>query len=258
MLTVQKVLEVLEAIAPVSGAMAEDVANLGLQVGDPTAAVTGIMTALDADPDIVEEAAEKGCNVLVTHHPLIYGGIDRITPADRVGATVMALNRHEVNLLVAHTNLDNGENGVNETLCRLLGVKPEGVFGEVGRIGSCAPIALEQLRLLVQERLCAPALVTPGERTVTRVAVLGGAGGGDVDEAADLGADVLITGEAKHHQWLEAQYRGLAMIVAGHHATEVPVIPVLTEGLQKRINALQCNVTILHSERMTDPISAPV
>ena len=97
--------------------------NSGLLVGNPDMRVLGIMTTLDCTEAVVEEALEKGCNLIVAHHPVIFSGLKKLTPDDYVGRTVMLAIRHNIALYAAHTNLDVIQSGVNKRLAEVLGLQ---------------------------------------------------------------------------------------------------------------------------------------
>ncbi|MCA8911708.1 MAG: Nif3-like dinuclear metal center hexameric protein [Planctomycetes bacterium] len=108
-------------------ALAESWDNVGLIVGDSRAEVAGVAFCLDVTHDVLDEAVEAGCNVVVTHHPVIFRAIKRLNAAELQGGLVAKAFRHGINLVALHTNLDSAVGGLNDTLCELLGltaVKP--------------------------------------------------------------------------------------------------------------------------------------
>lgn len=108
-------------------ALAEEWDNVGLIVGDSKADVRGVLFALDVTPEVLQEAVDEGCNVIVTHHPVIFRSIKRINAAELQGGMVAFALKHGLNLVSLHTNLDSAVGGLNDTLCGLLGlteVKP--------------------------------------------------------------------------------------------------------------------------------------
>ena len=117
---VKHVVEVIEGYAPLMYQESYD--NCGLQVGDPGEAVTGILLCLDVTEAVVQEAIDRGCNMIVSHHPLIFGGLKRVTGRNYVERTVTMAIRNGINILSSHTSLDNIAGGVNTLIAQKLGL----------------------------------------------------------------------------------------------------------------------------------------
>lgn len=100
-----------------------DYDNVGLLVGDPEQEVSRVLTCLDTTMEVVEEAIERNCQLIVSHHPLIFQSIDRINPTDEQGRIVYKLIRNDISLIAAHTNLDAALDGVSFVLAEKLGLK---------------------------------------------------------------------------------------------------------------------------------------
>lgn len=221
---------IMEQLAPRETALGFD--NVGLLVGTRRSEIKKALVALDCTVDVVNEAASIGADLIVTHHPLMFGGIKRILPDDPQSAAVYALIRNDIALFSAHTNLDAAEGGVNTTLCNILGLKnpvtvpPENIM----RIGTLEnTVELDEFAGFVEEKLQTCVHISGKNRIIKRVAVMGGAGGSDYALAAKYGADAYLTGECKHSQAVEASVLGLAVITAGHHQTEAVVLkPLIT------------------------------
>jgi len=231
------VLAALEAWAPGETALSFD--NVGLLVGEPGTEVTGILTALDCTIDVVAEAVEQGCNLIVTHHPLIFSPVKQLTGATREQKLTMALLRAEIGLIAMHTNLDAAEGGVNDCLAAALGLTDVTVVPDtdgICRMGTLAlPLEQEAFLSVVAGALELPALRYAGgsaDGWIQRVAVGGGACGEYLTAVKKAGCDAFLTGEVKHHQFLDAGC--LLLLEAGHFATESAVIPALTAFLQEK------------------------
>jgi len=119
-LVVRELLSALEELAPIH--LAADWDNIGLQIGSSESEVSGVLVALDVTPSVVNEAVQHGCNTLVVHHPLIFSPLKTITNGDSVGQLVSSLCAKNLNLIVAHTNLDSASGGVNDVLAAALGI----------------------------------------------------------------------------------------------------------------------------------------
>lgn len=244
MAAIGEIAAVMEAMAP--KALAEDWDNVGTLV-DCGGDVTSILVALDITNEVVEEAEAKGCQLIISHHPVIFTPLRSV----RHGEVVYRLIRKNISALCAHTNLDAAAGGVNDVLAALFGVaNPEALEGGIGRVGRLRQAqTVPQLAALCHSRLAAEVKYTDTGRQVQTLAVLGGAGGGMVQQALLAGADCLLTGEADHHDAIDARQLGLSLIVAGHFSTEFPVVPVLAERLRGKLKG----VKIRTSRRNRDP-----
>lgn len=213
---------------------AEEWDNSGLLVGAPFDEVHAVVVALDATAGALAAAKSVGADLLITHHPVIFAPLQRL---ERDGMPYR-LAAAGVSLLAAHTNLDKAAGGVNDTLAALLElsdvtVAPDGM----SRIGHlAAPLEPADFARYAAERL-QTAVRLGGTRSVRTVAVCGGSGGDFIDELAPL-ADAFVTGEIKHHQWLQADACGLTLLEAGHYATEVPVVDTLCDWLRQVFPAM--------------------
>ena len=238
----------MEVIAP--QALAMDFDNPGLLIGPEKQEIRKVLVALDCSMATAQEAVDWGADLLLTHHPVFFGGVKAIRPDLPATAAPWLLLRHGVGLFAAHTNLDTAQGGVNDCLAKTLGLgevsplPPE----NMGRVGSIQPCSLHSFAGLVQKRLEATLRVCGDwERPIRRVALLGGAGGDAVYAAKEAGADVLVTGEIKHHQALEAQVLGIAVVEAGHYETERVVLEPLMNRLQEAGNDVQYKLTRLET-----------
>ena len=229
--TPQQVLEILRQLAPVELACHWDNVGLLVDAGRP---VTAIATALDITPAVVEEAARNGCQLIVSHHPVIFDPLKRLSAGD-VPALLL---QNGISAICMHTNLDAAEGGVNDTLSDLLGIRDRRNFAEnCGRIGTLdRPVTAAQLAALCGEMLHTHCKFVEAARPIRTLAEVSGAGGSYLQEAIDLGADCFVTGEAAHHIALLAKQKGVGLVVAGHWGTEHPIARVLAEQLAARLD----------------------
>lgn len=227
-----KLVRFLEQMAPAETAAEWD--NVGLLVDSGEQMLTGAVVSLDATPAAITFAVQNGANLLMTHHPIIFGDLARLQ-SDHPAALAM---RAGISVLCAHTNLDKAAGGVNDALAARLGLCNVTVAADgMTRLGSLPePMTAEAFAEKVSAGLHAPVAFCAG-RSVSRVAVCGGAAGDGVQAFADL-ADAYVTGEIKHHAFLAAKAAGLTAVAAGHYATEVPVVEALTACLQKAFPTL--------------------
>ena len=254
MMTVQDVYACLQQMAPLE--LAESWDNPGLLV-DCGGSVSRVLVTLDITPEVVEEAARKGCQLIVAHHPVIFAPLKRLDQRD----VAFLLVQKGISAICMHTNLDAAQGGVNEVLAGIFGMREMEVFAEgCGRVGSIAPITVPLLAQKARQELAArcnlplqgPAVqvkYADTGRPVKRLAVISGAGGSLFEEALAQGADCLLTGEANHHHALDARRLGLSLIAAGHYATEFPVTAAVAEKLRRAFPAVEA----LISEAARDP-----
>lgn len=245
MARVEEIYTVLAGLAPVE--LAEKWDNVGLLV-DAGREVTAALVALDITADTVGEAAEKGCELIVSHHPVIFSPLKKLDETD----VAWHLVKNGVSAICMHTNLDAADGGVNDVLADRFGLQRREPFaGGCGRIGRVEETSAEQLARQARRVLGTPVKFADAGRPIRRLAVISGAGGGLFEEAAALGADCLLTGEASHHAALDAVRLGMSLIAATHWATEQPVVPVLAD----RLRAACPGVVVLCSGRSRDPFT---
>ena len=191
------------------------------------------LITLDVTPAAAAHAVDTGCDVIISHHPLIFRPLSAVT--DR---TLVSLIKANTAVMSFHTRLDAVSGGVNHALADALGLTDTSPLtyemGEMGLVGTPhAVLGATEYARHVKAALGADAVtLIPSERPVRRVAVLGGAGKDFISAAVAAGADVLVTGEAGHHARLDAEGLGLTLIEAGHYETEFPVCRVLRDMLQ--------------------------
>lgn len=257
--SVGDILGLLEAIAP-SG-LAADWDNVGLLVGSPDQEVRGILVALDPTVAVLEEAIGRGCNLVLTHHPVIFKRLKAINPAQPIGRLLKKALGHNLAVIGCHTNLDLAAGGVNDTLAKSLGLTEvtglqddNGAAG-FGRIGNVPPLGPGQFIRHLAEVLGRPVFSVAGAlpSTISRVAVCGGSGSDVAEAALACGAQVFITGEVKHSvaRWAEAA--GFCVVDAGHFSTEKLVVPVLADILRSETAAKGWQVVIATADVEKDP-----
>ncbi len=195
--------------------------------------VEKVLIALDATEDIVDEAVEEGCQVILTHHPMLFGGIKEVCDGEFRSNKLIKLIKNNIAVMSFHTRLDAAPGGVNDILAALLGLKNLTRFGEkgIGRVGELdEPMTAEELAVTVKNTLGAPFVeYADAGKPIKRVAVVGGAGSSEVYDALKAGADAFLSGELKHNYMTDAPDIGLTLMSAGHFYTENPVCARLFE-----------------------------
>ena len=245
--TVAQVLELVNGIAPFE--LAEEWDNVGLLAGRPESTVERVLCALDLRLDVVEEARRRGCQLVVTHHPILFRGRKNLCETDAEGRLLCALVRTGIAMIAAHTNFDNASPGVNDALAAALGLENVTALENGMRLGETKQTDFGMFCRAAQAALHGPVrCYGDAARPVRRIAVLGGAGEDYAGEARAAGADVYLTGEMAYHKALDAADNGLCVVEAGHAATETPAISLLASGLQKAADAVKCDICVLQSE----------
>ena len=210
-----------------------DFDNVGLLVGNGESEVKNVLICLDCTAETVIEAEGKGCNLIVTHHPVIFEGVKNIL-ADSVPYTCVEKG---ISVISMHTNLDIAKGGVSETLCKVLGLSDivpfEAEDGFVLWQGKADNITAPCFAGLIKEKLGGVARYTDNKKPISRVLVCSGSGGEFVFCAAYNGFDAFVSAEIKHHQLLAANDLSLCAFDAGHFNSEDIIVEPLKELLQK-------------------------
>lgn len=253
MTTVREIESFLYGWAPRE--LAESWDNVGLLVGDPEAAVERVLVALDITPQVAEEALERGCQLIVAHHPVMncaWHPVQTVRADDRQGRTLTALLRGGVAAICMHTNLDAAEGGVNDILAEKLGLtQPEMLTEEkIGRIGTlkCEIPLVEFTHSVIELLGCNGLRYVDAGRPVHRVAVGGGACGCYIPQAVAAGCDTFVTSDLKYNDFLDTE--GLNLIDAGHFPTENVVCPALRDRLQRAFPAADVLCSTSHSREI--------
>jgi dinuclear metal center YbgI/SA1388 family protein len=359
---------IINKIAP--PALAEDWDNVGLQVGDPAHEIERIMVALDPCPEAVDAAIKNSCQLLLTHHPLIFKPLKRITTTDATGRLIHQAIANGLAIISLHTNYDVTQNGVNDLLAEALGVtfcRPlkvshreellkltvfvplshheavlnallpfswlsgnyadcsfttsgQGTFRPlagaspyIGRVGERVCVEESRFELLIRKADLQPALkslrkahpyeepafdITPllndglqsgigrigllestpllkdfaervkkclgttslrivgnPEQRISKLALCGGSGASLLRDAAREGADLFLTGDIKYHEAREAQSLGIALIDAGHFATERLMVDGLSLQVEEELSSRRFDIKVLRCTAESDPFA---
>lgn len=261
MLTVQDISNFLETFAP--AALAEEWDNVGLLVGDPDQEVTRVMTCLTITPTTAREALERQAEMIITHHPLPFRPLKRLTTAQTASRLLLQLIEGKIAVHSPHTAFDSAAAGINQQLAEALeleAIKPliplendEAGLG-AGRRGKLSqPVSLETLAQRLQLFLNLPGLQVVGtpDQVITRVAVACGSAGQFLNVARKYQCDLLITGETNFHTCLEAEANQVALLLPGHYASERFAVEQLAKTLSTQFETLE----IWASETESDPLA---
>ncbi|MDO4564097.1 MAG: Nif3-like dinuclear metal center hexameric protein [Clostridia bacterium] len=238
-------LSMMERIVPKAYAMDGD--NVGLLVGTDRTEIRKVLVALDCTVKVAKEAQSRDADLVLCHHPLFYDGVKRFLPNEPQTAAAYILARNGIAMFAAHTNLDAVEGGVNDALCEALGLthvvplEPD----RLGRLGYAreGTTLLDLMQDCTRAMNCSCRYSGRPDAPVSKVAVIGGSGGGDLLAAVENGADAFVTGEVKYHHFLNAAVMGLNLVVCGHYETEALVLKSLISRLQMEKNDVQYMLT---------------
>jgi dinuclear metal center YbgI/SA1388 family protein len=250
----------LESIAP--SALAAEWDNVGLLVGDRAQKVERVMTCLTVTPDVAREVVREQVDLVVTHHPLPFKPLKRLTADDPTGRILLDLIRAGVAIYSPHTAFDSAAAGINQQLAEGLGlveIQPLEPAAEMpalvgsGRWGTLAGgQTLGQLASRLKQFLKTSSVGTVGDPTmpVSRVAVGCGSAGEFLDVAICKGCQVLVTGETRLHTCYDAAARGVGLLLAGHYASERFGVERLAEVVAAEFPALR----VWPSQQERDPL----
>ena len=220
--------------------------NVGLLAGRRDKEVKKILLALDATDEVVGQAAEGAYDMLITHHPMIFGAIKRVTDEDMVGRRLLSLIRSDISYYAMHTNYDT--RGMADLTARLLNLQECTVLEEVkdgegiGRVGVLPEeMTLRECAELVKRAYGIPNVKIFGnlDQKVHLAALCPGAGKSTMHNALQFGCDVYITGDIDHHTGIDAVAEGLCIIDAGHYGTEYIFMEDMRERLKKSFPELR-------------------
>lgn len=259
MTTVANIYHFLDELAPFSLQMSFD--NAGFLVGRREAQAERVLVALDITEEVIAEAVELNCQLIVSHHPIIFHPARSITDTDPTGRCLLALAENRIAAICAHTNLDAVEGGVNDALAKKLGLthieqlhqdgtdakgRPYGI----GRVGEVSGFEnARSFALFVRTALNADGLRLEDAGTpVRKVAVGGGACGDMLSDVVTHGCDTFVTADVKYNTFLDARALGINLIDAGHFSTENVICPILVDWLNKNFPDLEIFRSIRHKE----------
>lgn len=226
----REIIKKIEEIYPKDYALSWD--NVGLLAGRQEKEVKKIYLALDADDEAVAHAIESGADMLITHHPLIFSGIKKVTDEDFIGRRLVKLLQNDISYYAMHTNYDVlamakcAAERMEMTQCEVLEETKEDpdqekIFG-IGLIGCMQRQSAKELCKTLKSVFSLPRamLFGDGQREVEKIAICPGSGKSVIDVAIKKGADVLVTGDIGHHEGIDAVANGLCVIDVGHYGME--------------------------------------
>jgi dinuclear metal center YbgI/SA1388 family protein len=262
MLTVDAIAAFLGAFAPLE--LAEDWDNVGLLIGDRNSPARRIMTCLTITPESVEEALDRRADLVVAHHPFPFHPLKRATTDTLEGRLLWMLAGARVSVYSPHTAFDSAREGINRRLAEGLGlveveplvppatsIEPDVGGGRRGRLSPSASLAQLAERVKTFLRVDRLQIVGSPDAPIERVAVACGSAGEFLAPAREVGCQCLVTGETRFHTCLEAQASGMALVLAGHYATERFAVEALADVLQRQFP----DAEVWASGREHDPVA---
>jgi dinuclear metal center YbgI/SA1388 family protein len=260
MATLNDVTAFLQQIAPLH--LAADWDAVGLLVGSRRESCERVMTCLTLTPDVAAEAAREAADLVVTHHPLPFRPVARLTDDTPAGASLLTLLSAGIAVWSSHTAWDSASGGINDQLAIMLSltnVRPilpdaDTPTAGTGRMGTAEPnLSVEDLALRLTAALGANGAQIAGDRSqpAGTVGIVCGSGGDMLSDLITAGCTTLVTGEVRLHTAAEAAAAGLAVIAVGHHASERFSMDRLADLLTARLPG----VTAWASRLETDPLT---
>lgn len=230
MTTVKNIYDFINRIAPYNEQ--EEWDNSGHLVGDFRKEVKRVVMALDATKEVVEFANDVEADLVLSHHPIIFGGIKNLMS----DTAVYKLAKYDIAHLCAHTNFDKANGGINDNLAEILMLdntcRLDDGFTVVGELEN--EMSIDDFAEFVADKLDVAGIrYTDTEKMIKKVALCGGAGDDEFIFNAIGKADCYLTGDLKYHQMLDAQQMGFAVISAGHYETENAAFLMLKNKLEE-------------------------
>ena len=245
--------KILFELFPKENAMSYD--NVGLLVGDPGKEFSKAVLTLDCTMKAVEYAKSVGAELIISHHPLIFGGINNILSDKHDGRIITALIKNDIALIACHTNLDMTDEFGNIAISEALGGKkvnriPEVLCGHW--FTNPRPSKLSEYALYARDCLKSSGVITlsDGDRMVSKVFVQGGAFDEDsIPYILEAGCDTVISGEIKHHICVLLEEYGVSALILGHSATEQVYLPRFSKVLEQKFK--DCEIFVFLNNEKT-------
>ena len=245
---VRDIISVIEDFAPLS--IQESWDNSGLCVGSQEDDVTSVLLGLDCTPALVDEAVACGADMIVTHHPLIFKGVKKITPDDQTGEAIIKAIRAGISIYAAHTSADKVLAGVSGAMAQKLGLKNVRILDEdgegtgLGTIGEFEnPMTSEEAVAFVKERFGLKVLKASRliDGKIERVAMCGGSGSSLIPAAMKSGAQLYISGDISYHNFFAEP--GFMIMDIGHYESEIEIVDILFSLIRKNFPTFAVRIT---------------
>ena len=257
---IKEVVNALERFAPLP--LQEDFDNAGLQVGLTETEVSGALLCLDVTEKVLDEAIALGCNLVVSHHPLVFRALKRVSDSNYVQRCVIKAIKHDTTIVSMHTNMDNALDGVNFKIAEKMGLQGAHFFapktvgdieGGSGVVGDLPEPMDARDFISMLKTTFGVACVEANEllaRPIRRVAICGGAGAFLLSDAIREGADAFVTGEMHYHDYFDHEQE-VQICVIGHYQSEQYTKEIFQSIIEERCEGVKC----YQSSVNTNPIN---
>ena len=241
MVKLNKILDFLTAFAPLEYAESYD--NVGLLVGDKEKEVKKVMITLDIDEVVAKDAYDKQCDLVISHHPLIFKPLKKVVTDNSISKTIISLIKNDISLISMHTNFDGVKSGLCDLFLDKIASTNERVSLEGDEINGSGRIAelktktrfIDLLNIVKKEyKLNFLRYVGNEEKEIVKIAVCNGGGADFIYNAKDMGADLYISGDIKHHHARFAYENDISLIEVPHYNAEIIFCEYMEELLEKQ------------------------
>ena len=223
---IREFLSSLEEIIPLD--LQEDWDNSGLQVGQLDQKLKGTLVCLDVTLDILDQALEEGCNLIISHHPMIFSGVKSIGGPDALSEKIIKAIKNDLVIYASHTSCDLADGGINDYFFKKMQMDKISYISELspglgyGAYGEIEAVATKNLVKKIASTMDIDGLILYGdpEKIISKLGFIGGSGASFIGDSLNLGLDLYITGDIKHHDALDAMEAGLSILDLGHHNSE--------------------------------------
>lgn len=233
--------------------LAEEWDNSGIQLGNIDEQVKKVLLVMDVDRSTLNFAIEGGYNMIISHHPLIFKALKKITSLDNQGKLIMDIIKNDIIVYSGHTNFDVVADGVSHQLARALGINKESVLKKIsnteeeigyGIVGTIDRTNLESYARLVKDKLNIKGLVSYGElnKEIEKIGLCGGSGSSFIVDAAEKKVDLYITGDIKYHDAQLAQSLAVNILDIGHFESEKYILEKVREVLMDKFKELKVDI----------------
>ena len=244
----KEIIKIIENFCPENLAYEWD--NVGLLCGDGEKEVKNVFVTLDTNLTTVQEAISKNADMIVSHHPILLGGIKRINYSTAEGQMIKLLIENDIPVFAAHTNMDTAKGGINDKLAEMFNLTDVEILEQhtpdpnvgLGRIGKIKnPAAFSEFSKICSKILKTPVRISGDEnKIINTVAVASGSCSEIIPLASEKGADAIITGDLKYHNTMDMTYLDICIIDAGHYPTEICVMDIFEDILKdKNLNLIK-------------------
>ena len=257
---IKDITSIIEQFAPL--ALQESYDNSGLIVGRPDDEVQRALLAVDVTEEVLDEAEREGCDIIITHHPIIFHPLKRFNSATYVERCVERAIRSGIALYACHTNLDSTPNGMSWRVGSMMGLTdmatleprrddPNAGFGVVGTLPRAegAMAFMQRVKSIFEVGAIRHSDLPSEDAMVRRVAVCTGAGGSLIDAAIKANADIYITADLRYNDFMRGE-GGMILADIGHFESEFCAINIINDVISKNL----CNFAVRKSVCSRNPI----